>query len=132
MKRKYGCEMEEAYNKVEKLKHPRKHPTQEMQDAITDAFLYFGVISNEYESRNYDGIPITYQMIQEFTKKYFNINPQPRYIAEVKRMHGLQMHSSRSKENAVCKKSVPKNVQYVIEKALVYFKLINEEQVTDL
>ena len=37
MKRKYGCEMEEAYNKVEKLKHPRKHPTQEMQDAITDA-----------------------------------------------------------------------------------------------
>lgn len=95
--------MEEAYNKVEKLKHPRKHPTQEMQDAITDAFLYFGVISNEYESRDYDGIPITYQMIQEFTKKYFNINPQPRYIAEVKRMHGLQMHSSRSKENAVCK-----------------------------
>lgn len=46
--------MEEAYNKVEKLKHPRKHPTQEMQDAITDAFLYFGVISNEYESRDYD------------------------------------------------------------------------------
>lgn len=36
------------------------------------------------------------------------------------------------KENAVCKKSVPKNVQYAIEKALVYFKLINEEQVTDL
>ena len=132
MKRKYGYEMEEAYNKVEKLKHPRKHPTQEMQDAITDAFLYFGVISNEYEPRDYDGIPITYQMIQEFTKKYFNINPQSRYIAEVKRMHGLQMHSSRSKENAVCKKSVPKNVQYAIEKALVYFKLINEEQVTDL
>jgi len=69
MKRKYGCEMEEAYNKVEKLKHPRKHPTQEMQDAITDAFLYFGVISNEYEPRDYAGIPITYQMIQDFTKK---------------------------------------------------------------
>lgn len=42
------------------------------------------------------------------------------------------MHSSQSKENAVCKKSVPKNVQYAIEKALVYFKLINEEQVTIL
>lgn len=44
----------------------------------------------------------------------------------------LQLHSSRSKENAVCKKSVPKNVQYAIEKALVYFKLINEEQVAEL
>lgn len=35
------------------------------------------------------GIPIAYQIIQEFTKKYFNINPQSRYIAEVKRIHGL-------------------------------------------
>lgn len=42
------------------------------------------------------------------------------------------MHSSQSKENAVCKKSVSKNVQYAIEKTLVYFKLINEEQVTIL
>ena len=44
VKRNLGLPMYDAPNAVEKLKHPRKHPTAEKVEAIKDALKYFKVI----------------------------------------------------------------------------------------
>lgn len=64
VKRDFGCEMVEAYNAVEVLKHKKHHPTLQMREAITDALIHFGVISAEHEPQNFDVGEVTYKMIE--------------------------------------------------------------------
>ena len=47
VKRSHGLPMYDAPNAVEELKQPRKHPTAEKIQAITDALIYFGLIDSE-------------------------------------------------------------------------------------
>ena len=44
VKRSLGLTMYDAPNAVEKLKQPRKHPSKENVEAITDALKYFEVL----------------------------------------------------------------------------------------
>ncbi len=44
VKRELGLPMYDAPNAVEELKHPRKHPTPEMAEAIKNALKYFEII----------------------------------------------------------------------------------------
>ena len=68
----------------------------------------------------------TYQNIKKYVKDNFGVNVHTRYIAEVKRMCGLEMgenyHKSQ-KENPEIKHCPPAKMMY-IEDALKYFGLI--------
>lgn len=68
----------------------------------------------------------TYQNIQKYVKDNFGVNVHTRYIAEVKRMCGLEMgenHHKSQKENPEIKHCPPAKMMY-IEDALKYFGLI--------
>ena len=68
----------------------------------------------------------TYQNIKKYVKDNFGVNVHTRYIAEVKRMCGLEMgenHHKSHKENPEIKHCPPAKMMY-IEDALKYFGLI--------
>lgn len=68
----------------------------------------------------------TYQNIKKYVKDNFGVNVHTRYIAEVKRMCGLEMgenHHKSQKENPEIKHCPPAKMMY-IEDALKYFGLI--------
>ena len=50
VKRAFGLPMYDAPNAVEELKQSRKHPTKEKIKAITDALVYFELISKKEAS----------------------------------------------------------------------------------
>lgn len=68
----------------------------------------------------------TYQKIKEYVKDKYGLNVHTKYIAEVKRMHGLPMHEASNKVE-VPKREYPKCPQEkveAIEGALRYFGVI--------
>ena len=68
----------------------------------------------------------TYQNIKKYVEDNFGVNVHTRYIAEVKRMCGLEMgenHHKSQKENPEIKHCPPAKMMY-IEDALKYFGLI--------
>lgn len=68
----------------------------------------------------------TYQNIKKYVKDNYGVNVHTRYIAEVKRMCGLEMgenHHKSQKENPEIKHCPPAKMMY-IEDALKYFGLI--------
>lgn len=133
MKRRYGCDMENAYNLKGDRTPGSRYLTQIKEEAITDALINFGVISPDHEPQNYDVGEVTYKMIEEYVKKNFNMIPRSKNIAEVKRMHGIKMLNTRTVEDsASSKRTTTKEMTHAIEMALVYFKIIDEGQVTEM
>ena len=68
----------------------------------------------------------TYSKIKEYVKEKYGVNVHTSYIAQVKRMCGLDMgenYNKSKKENPQVKQCPQENVEY-IEDALRYFKLI--------
>lgn len=69
---------------------------------------------------------VTYQKIKEYVKNKYGVNVHTSYIAQVKRMCGLDMgenHNKSKKENPEVKQCPPEKVRY-IKDALEHFKLI--------
>lgn len=68
----------------------------------------------------------TYQKIKEYVKDKYGVNVHTRYIAEVKRMCGIDMgenYNKSKKENPNIKHCPKEKAEYIID-ALKYFKLI--------
>ena len=68
----------------------------------------------------------TYSKIKEYVKEKYGVNVHTSYIAQVKRMCGLDMgenYNKSKKENPEVKKCPQEKVEY-IKDALRYFKLI--------
>lgn len=68
----------------------------------------------------------TYQKIKEYVKDKYSVNVHTRYIAEVKRMCGINMgenYNKSKKENPDIKHCPKEKAEYIID-ALKYFKLI--------
>lgn len=69
---------------------------------------------------------VTYQKIKEYVKNKYGVNVHTSYIAQVKRMCGLEMgenYNKSKKENPEVKQCPPEKVEY-IKDALEHFKLI--------
>lgn len=68
----------------------------------------------------------TYQKIKGYVKDKYGVNVHTSYIAEVKRMCGLDVgenYNKSKKENLVVKQCPPEKVEYIKE-ALEYFGLL--------
>ena len=68
----------------------------------------------------------TYQKIKEYVKNKYGVNVHTSYIAQVKRMCGLEMgenYNKSKKENPEVAQCPPEKVEY-IKDALAHFKLI--------
>lgn len=68
----------------------------------------------------------TYQKIKDYVKDKYGVNVHTSYIAQVKRMYGLDMgenYNKSKKENPEVKQCPQEKVGY-IKDALRYFKLI--------
>ncbi len=68
----------------------------------------------------------TYQKIKEYVKNKYGVNVHTSYIAQVKRMCGLEMgenYNKSKKENPEVAQCLPEKVEY-IKDALAHFKLI--------
>ena len=68
----------------------------------------------------------TYQKIKEYVKDKYGVNVHTSYIAQVKRMCGLEMgenYNKSKKENPDVKQCPPEKVEYIKE-ALKYFELL--------
>ena len=68
----------------------------------------------------------TYSKIKEYVKEKYGVNVHTSYIAQVKRMCGLDMgenYNNSKKENQEVKQCPQEKVEY-IKDALRYFKLI--------
>ena len=68
----------------------------------------------------------TYQKIKDYVKDKYGVNVHTSYIAQVKRMCGLDMgenYNKSKKENPEVKKCPQEKVEY-IKDALRYFKII--------
>ena len=68
----------------------------------------------------------TYQKIKEYVREKYGLNVHTKYIAEVKRKHGLPMHEAPNKVD-VPKREYPGRPEEkvkAIEEALKYFGLI--------
>ena len=68
----------------------------------------------------------TYQRIKEYVKNKYGVNVHTSYIAQVKRMCGLEMgenYNKSKKENPEVAQCPPEKVEY-IKDALEHFKLI--------
>lgn len=68
----------------------------------------------------------TYQKIKEYVKEKFGLNVHTKYIAEVKRKHGLPMHEAPNKVDAPKREYMecPEEKVKAIEEALNYFGII--------
>ena len=69
---------------------------------------------------------VTYPKIKEYVKEKYGVNVHTSYIAQVKRMCGLDMgenYNKSKKENAEVKQCTQEKVEY-IKDALRYFGLI--------
>lgn len=68
----------------------------------------------------------TYQKIKEYVKEKYGLNVHTKYIAEVKRKHGLPMHDAPNKVDVPKRQypACPEEKVKVIEEALRYFGII--------
>ncbi len=68
----------------------------------------------------------TYQKIREYVKEKYGLNVHTKYIAEVKRKHGLPMHEAPNKVDVPKREypACPEEKVKAIEEALKYFVLI--------
>lgn len=68
----------------------------------------------------------TYQKIKEYVKEKYGLNVHTKYIAEVKRKHGLPMHDAPNKVDVPKREypGCPEEKVKAIEEALKYFVLI--------
>lgn len=68
----------------------------------------------------------TYQKIKEYVKEKYGMNVHTKYIAEVKRKHGLPMHDAPNKVDVPKRgyPGCPEEKVKVIEEALRYFGII--------
>ena len=68
----------------------------------------------------------TYQMIREYVKEKYGLNVHTKYIAEVKRKHGLLMHEAPNKVDVPKREypGCPEEKIKAIEEALKYFGVI--------
>ncbi|MDY2661684.1 MAG: recombinase family protein, partial [Bariatricus massiliensis] len=72
----------------------------------------------------------TYQKIKEYVKEKYGLNVHTKYIAEVKRKHGLPMHEAPNKVD-VPKKEYPRCPEVkvtAIEEALKYFGVMEQSE----
>ena len=72
----------------------------------------------------------TYNQIKEFVLKEYGLKVHTRYIAEIKRKHGIKMQCDRASTNP--KNPVPhptKEMTTAIEAALLHFNMITEDQI---
>lgn len=75
---------------------------------------------------------VTYKMIKDFILENFSLKARTSYIAEVKRKYGIKMINVRSTEETQARAKHPTEAMTrAIEAALVHFKLINQDQITD-
>ena len=70
----------------------------------------------------------TYQKIKEYVKEKYGLNVHTKYIAEVKRKHGLPMHDAPNKVDVPKREypECPEEKVKAIEEALKHFKLIGK------
>ena len=70
----------------------------------------------------------TYQKIKEYVKEKYGLNVHTKYIAEVKRKHGLPMHDAPNKVDVPKREypECPEEKAKAIEEALKHFKLIGK------
>lgn len=68
----------------------------------------------------------TYRKIKDYVKEKYGLNVHTKYIAEVKRKHGLPMHDAPNKVDVPKREypECPEEKMKVIEEALSYFKII--------
>jgi actin-like ATPase involved in cell morphogenesis len=68
----------------------------------------------------------TYQKIKDYVKEKYGLNVHTKYIAEVKRKHGLAMHEAPNKVDVPKREypTCPEEKVKVIEEALRYFAMI--------
>lgn len=68
----------------------------------------------------------TYQKIKDYVKEKYGLNVHMKYIAEVKRKHGLPMHEAPNKVDVPKREypGCPEEKVKAIEEALEYFSLI--------
>lgn len=69
----------------------------------------------------------TYQKIKEYVKEKYGLNVHTKYIAEVKRKHGLPMHESPNKVDVPKREypGCPEEKAGAIEEALQYFGILS-------
>jgi len=70
---------------------------------------------------------ITYQKIKEYVKEKYGVNVHTSYIAQVKRMCGLDIgdnYNKSRKENPDVKQCPPEKIEYIKE-VLTYFGVIS-------
>ena len=65
----------------------------------------------------------TYQKIKEYVKEKYGLNVHTKYIAEVKRRHGLSMHEAANKVDVLKREypNCPEERVKAVEEALKYF-----------
>lgn len=68
----------------------------------------------------------TYQKIRDYVKEKYGLNVHTKYIAEVKRKHGLPMHGAPNKVDVPERgyPACPEKKVKAIEEALKYFEII--------
>ena len=68
-----------------------------------------------------------YQKIKEYVKEKYGMNVHTKYIAEVKRKHGLPMHEALNKVDVLKREypDCPEDKVQVIEEAFRYYGIIN-------
>ena len=74
----------------------------------------------------------TYKQIQDFIYEKYNVKTHTSYIAEIKRLYGVEMQSNRRKakpKNEV--KHPTEKMKKMIEEALVHFEMIKIDQITE-
>ena len=69
----------------------------------------------------------TYQKIKEYVREKYGLNVHTKYIAEVKRKHGLPMHEAPNKVDVPKREypGCPEEKAGAIEEALQYFGILS-------
>lgn len=74
--------------------------------------------------KHYNRQQPTYQQIKDYIMEKYNVKIHTVYIAEVKRMHGIDMQANRRKTGT--KYGCPKDKVSMIEEALIHFNILTE------
>ena len=145
VKRKYGVGMQSVRSKDVTVK-PVTFPNEETIKAIEKALIHYGIINEDSvpvlelpishisveRTKQYNRKQATYKEIQNYIFDKYGVKTHTSYIAEIKRLHGIEMLSNRRKSKPKNEVKHPtKEMVKMIEDALIHFDIIKQDQITE-
>ena len=138
VKKYYGIVVERGTSTTYKM------PTKIKCEIIRDTLIHFNYIDENSKLvgepeefapnrvTHYVKEKATYKEIKEYILKTYGVKVHASYISEVKRKHGVKMINVRSTEETQKRAKHPtEHITKIIEAALLYFNIIENDQITN-